>query len=122
MSWLDGLKHDVSKIQSSNCLRRIILKIPHSARLVFIGDSITDAARDVSAESSPWLPNGLGSGYVSRVWARLTAACPEAGIRVFNKGISGNTVRDVSARWQIDVLDLQPDVLCLMIGINDVWR
>jgi lysophospholipase L1-like esterase len=91
--------------------------------MIFIGDSITDAGRDASAEPSPWLPNfGLGSGYVSQVWAWLTAAYPEARIRVFNKGTSGHTVRDLASRWQSDVLDLKPDVLSVMIGINDVWR
>jgi lysophospholipase L1-like esterase len=56
------------------------------------------------------------------VQAWLSAAHPEAGIRVVNKGIGGHTVRDLAARWQTDVLDQQPDVLCIMIGINDVWR
>lgn len=99
------------------------MNIPHGSRLLFIGDSITDAGRDPYGEPSPWLPDyGLGRGYVSQVWATITSARPEAGLRIFNKGISGNTVRDLEARWKPDVLDLRPDVLCVMIGINDVWR
>jgi lysophospholipase L1-like esterase len=43
-------------------------------------------------------------------------------IRVINKGTSGNTVRDLKTRWQQDVIDLKPDWLSVMIGINDVWR
>lgn len=97
--------------------------IPQNAKVLFIGDSITDAGRDASSESGPWLPHfGLGTGYVSQVWAWLTAAFPEANISVLNKGISGNTVRDLANRWQSDVLDANPDVLAVMIGINDVWR
>ncbi len=99
------------------------MHLPPKSRLVFIGDSITDAGRDPSGEASPWLPDyGLGRGYVSQIWASLTSARPEAGIRCFNKGISGNTVRNLEERWTRDVVDLRPDVLCVMIGINDVWR
>src|SRR4029450_12951637 len=43
-------------------------------------------------------------------------------LRVINMGVSGNTTRDLKARWQTDVLDLKPDWLSIMIGANDVWR
>lgn len=99
------------------------MKIPQHSTLIFIGDSITDAERKPSGEANPWEPHfGLGYGYVSNVFSWLHAAHPAAGIRVINKGISGNTVRDLAARWQTDVLDLNPNVICVMIGINDVWR
>ncbi len=54
--------------------------------------------------------------------ALLGTAYPELGIRVVNMGNSGNTVRDLKARWQTDVFDLKPDWVSIMIGINDVWR
>jgi lysophospholipase L1-like esterase len=99
------------------------MKLPTSSTLLFIGDSITDAGRNPTGEVSPWEANhGLGTGYVSLIHGWLQAAHPEARIRVVNKGTSGHTVRDLSARWKTDVLDLKPDVLCVMIGINDVWR
>lgn len=100
------------------------MNLPAPSRLVFIGDSITDAGRDqTSGEPSPWSANfGLGTGYVSLVWAWLVAAYPEKRIRLYNKGVSGNNVRDLEARWEADVTGLEPDVLCVMIGINDVWR
>ena len=47
---------------------------------------------------------------------------PINGDRVVDMGISGNTTRDLQARWQTDVLDLKPDWLSIMIGANDVWR
>lgn len=65
---------------------------------------------------------GVGKGYVALVDALLATAYPELSIRVTNMGIGGNTVRDLKARWQTDVIDLQPDWLTIMIGINDVWR
>ena len=56
------------------------------------------------------------------VEALLGAVYPEQWIRTVNQGISGNTVRDLKARWQTDVLDLAPDWVSIMIGANDVWR
>lgn len=90
-------------------------------KLVMIGDSITDTgrARPIGENSGG---DGLGHGYVSLVEGLLTSVYPELGIRVVNTGISGNTVRNLKDRWQTDVIDLQPDWLSIMIGINDVWR
>jgi lysophospholipase L1-like esterase len=92
---------------------------PYS-KLVLIGDSITDCdrARPVAEAVS----EALGNGYVSLINGLLNATCPEQGIRIVNMGVSGNTVRDLEARWQTDVLDLKPDWLSILIGINDVWR
>jgi len=89
-------------------------------KLLFIGDSITDCER--KRPEGEGLFGALGKGYVSLVDALLQAVYPELGIRVVNKGIGGNTVRDLDGRWQDDVLDQQPDWLAIMIGINDVWR
>jgi len=96
------------------------MKIGRGSTLLMIGDSITDSgrARPV-AESVGW---DLGNGYVSLVNALLGATCPEQKIRIRNIGVSGNTVRDLAARWQCDVVDPRPDWLSIMIGINDVWR
>ena len=56
------------------------------------------------------------------VKAFLDAQYPELAIRVVNKGNSGNTVRDLETRWQDDVLDLSPDWVSIMIGVNDYWH
>ncbi|WP_337100078.1 SGNH/GDSL hydrolase family protein [Paenibacillus sp. YIM B09110] len=90
------------------------------SKLVMIGDSITDCDR--ARPRGEGLFGAIGKGYVSLVDALLTAAYPEFGIRVVNMGTGGNTVRDLNERWQTDVLDLKPDWLSIMIGINDVWR
>jgi lysophospholipase L1-like esterase len=70
----------------------------------------------------PKLGGDLGNGYVGLVHALLFAARPELRVRIRNLGISGNTLRDLDARWQSDVLDMKPDWLSIIIGINDVWR
>lgn len=89
-------------------------------KLLFIGDSITDCER--SKPDGEGLFGALGKGYVSFIDGLLRAVYPELAIRVVNKGINGNTVRDLRARWQTDVIDQKPDWLSIMIGINDVWR
>lgn len=96
------------------------MKIQPVSRFVIIGDSITDCERKRPVGEG--LFEALGKGYVSLVDGLITARHPSHGIRVINQGISGNTVRDLQARWQTDVIDLKPDWLAVMIGINDVWR
>ncbi|WP_223589049.1 SGNH/GDSL hydrolase family protein [Neobacillus bataviensis] len=96
------------------------MKLEQGKKLLFIGDSVTESER-VKPEGEG-LFGALGKGYVSFVDGLLQAVYPELGIRVVNKGISGNTVRDLKSRWQEDVISQKPDWLSIMIGINDVWR
>lgn len=99
------------------------MKIQTNSKLLFIGDSITDAGRGESGETTPWDPQlGLGHGYVNLVNAFMAAEHPEQNIRVINKGVSGNTVLHLKERWEEDVLAHRPDWLSVKIGINDVWR
>jgi lysophospholipase L1-like esterase len=101
--------------------KECIMIIESGSRLVMIGDSITDCGRD-RAVRGEGTPEVLGSGYVSFVSSVLGAKYPELGIGVINMGIGGNTVRDLDGRWQEDLLDLKPDWVSIMIGINDVWQ
>jgi lysophospholipase L1-like esterase len=94
--------------------------IEKNAKLLMIGDSITDAGR--AKPVGEGLFNATGTGYVSLVDALLGVWRPDLAIRVVNMGLSGNTVRDLKNRWQTDVIDHKPDWLSIMIGINDVWR
>ena len=89
-------------------------------KLIFIGDSVTDCDR--AKPEGEGLFQALGNGYVSIVDSFLQSTYPELGIRVVNKGISGNTVRNLKARWQEDIMEQQPEWVSIMIGINDVWR
>jgi lysophospholipase L1-like esterase len=90
------------------------------SRLVFIGDSVTDCerARPVGEGSMA----ALGKGYVAAIAAALSLVNPGEPIRIANMGVNANTVRDLAARWDTDVLALAPSWLSVMIGINDVWR
>ncbi|HEX4213463.1 MAG TPA: SGNH/GDSL hydrolase family protein [Candidatus Dormibacteraeota bacterium] len=83
-------------------------------RILFIGDSITDAGR---LQSPEW-----GTGYVHMARALLLSRYPELGLEVLNRGVGGNTVRDLKERWEEDAIALRPDWLSVKIGINDVWR
>lgn len=85
-------------------------------KIVCIGDSITDCGR----RTQEYGPHGWG--YVSLVRALLHARYPGHGLTIVNKGIGGNTIRDLAARWQDDVLAEEPDWLSVKIGINDVGR
>ncbi|MDL5045797.1 SGNH/GDSL hydrolase family protein [Oscillatoria amoena NRMC-F 0135] len=96
------------------------MKIQNGSKLLLIGDSITDCER--AHPVGEGLFQAEGKGYVSIVKAYLTAVCPERKIRVVNMGTSGNTVKDLAARWKTDCLDLKPDWVSIMIGVNDVWR
>lgn len=88
------------------------------SRILFQGDSITDGNRGRTDD-----PNHvLGHGYVFIVAARHGAAFPELNLDFVNRGVSGNTVLDLQRRWQKDVLDLKPDILSVLIGVNDRGR
>ena len=101
------------------------MMIPAGSKLLMIGDSITDCGRKRPMAEAIVGGGGieaLGSGYVSLVYALLTATHPMLRIQMVNMGVAGETVRDLAARWSRDVLRLSPDWLSVMIGINDVWR
>lgn len=96
------------------------MKIQENSKLLFIGDSVTDVGRNRPVAEGLFDP--LGKGYVNIVNGLLTSCYPERKIHVINMGCGGNTIRDLKNRWQTDVIDLNPDWLSIMIGINDVWR
>lgn len=97
------------------------LDVMRPTKLVFIGDSITDSGRRRPIGEGP-LDRPLGDGFVSLFEAILTATRPAHQIRIVNMGTSGNTVRDLTQRWDSDVIELEADHVVVMIGINDVWR
>ena len=89
--------------------------------IVFQGDSITDAGRNRQA-TGPNHQAGLGNGYPMLLAAALLADHPEARLNVYSRGISGNKVPDLAARWQDDAIALKPAVLSILIGVNDIWH
>lgn len=94
--------------------------IDNNSKLIMIGDSITDCER--ARPVGEGLFGAIGKGYVGLVQGLLESTYPEKNIRVVNMGASGNTVVDLCNRWKTDVLELNPDWLSIMIGVNDVWR
>jgi len=92
------------------------MNIPNNYTILFQGDSITDWYR--SREND----NDLGTGYVNFIAAYLNATYPEKRIKFINRGISGNRVVDLLNRWDEDCIALKPDLVSILIGINDCWR
>lgn len=88
----------------------------HKKTVLFQGDSITDSFRNYEDF------NSLGVGYPMLAAAGFHASNPTAKTEFLNRGISGNRVRDLRQRWQTDCVELNPDNVSILIGINDVWR
>src|SRR6267143_3945136 len=89
--------------------------------ILFQGDSITDCGRN-RADAQPNAAGALGTGYPLLVAAAALATHPDRGLRFYNRGVSGNTVPDLEQRWAADTLELRPDVLSILIGVNDFWH
>jgi lysophospholipase L1-like esterase len=89
--------------------------------ILFQGDSITDVARNRNSNEPNSQP-ALGGGYAWLVAAEMLVDMPDANLKIFNRGVSGNKVYQLAERWQVDCLDLKPDVLSILIGVNDFWH
>ncbi len=92
--------------------------------VLFQGDSVTDSGRSRTPATASAANNAsaLGNGYPLLITAGLLHDQPATPWRVFNRGVSGNKVPDLEARWDADTLALKPDILSLLIGINDYWH
>ena len=97
-------------------------------RIVFIGDSITDGNwgcpynfKPTSAERSHTDMNHIyGHSYVMLIASDWQSRHPGSGYSFFNRGFSGHKLADLEGRWKEDVLDLRPDVLSVLVGVNDM--
>jgi len=94
---------------------------PGSA-ILFQGDSITDAGRKMDGPLAANDPAALGSGYAAKTAVKLLTQFADLDLQIHNRGISGNRVTNMRDRWQADCLDLKPDVLSILIGVNDTWH
>ncbi|WP_105617723.1 SGNH/GDSL hydrolase family protein [Vallitalea okinawensis] len=84
--------------------------------ILFQGDSITDAGRKREDDYD------LGTGYAMMAASMFSATSPEKNVKFLNRGISGNRVKDLKFRWKEDCINLNPDIISILIGINDCWR
>lgn len=90
----------------------------HSSVILFQGDSITDGNRDRGSD----LNHILGHGYVYMIAGKLGSKYAEYHPQFINRGISGNRVSDLYARWNEDAISLQPDLISILAGVNDAWH
>ncbi|MFE9120019.1 SGNH/GDSL hydrolase family protein [Streptomyces sp. NPDC007172] len=84
--------------------------------VMFTGDSITDCQRRESED-------GLGFGYPMQIAGQWGLRHPDRPVTWLNTGTGGHKVSDLEARWQTDVLDVRPDVVSILVGVNDMgWH
>lgn len=86
--------------------------------ILFQGDSITDGSRVRTEDHC----NNMGHSYPYRIAGRLGLELAERKPRFINRGVSGHRVSDLYARWNEDAIALKPDILSILIGVNDAWR
>jgi len=97
------------------------INVPSNTTLLFQGDSITDGGRNRGAYYANH-PQGMGQGYVRHIVTDLLGQHPDKDLRCYNRGISGHRVFELRDRWDDDCLHLAPDVLSILIGVNDFWH
>ena len=85
-------------------------------KILFQGDSITDAGRDRND------PTNLGNGYPKYAAANIAARHPDVDFTFYDLGISGNRAENLRDRWQADCIAYDPDFVSILIGVNDTWH
>lgn len=85
-------------------------------KFLFIGDSITESGRDILN------PESLGDGFPLLIASHLFTSYPSLNLSFYNRGIGGDSLHDLVNRWEEDCLDLSPDIVTILIGINDTWN
>ena len=111
---------EIAKAALSGESRKKVV-IASNDTILFQGDSITDAGR-IKTESAFNSPKALGSGYAYLTAAELLLEHPDKNLKIYNKGISGNKVYQLGERWEADALSLKPNVISILIGVNDYWH
>jgi lysophospholipase L1-like esterase len=89
--------------------------------ILFQGDSITDGRREAKNKN----PNdiiALGSGFVALAAKQLLNTYSEKKLKIYNRGLSGNRLPDLQKRWKEDTIEIRPNILSILIGVNDFWR
>jgi lysophospholipase L1-like esterase len=87
--------------------------------VLFQGDSITDAGRSREKAGDANSADAMGNGYAWMAASQVLVESPDASLKIYNRGISGNKVWQLADRWQADCLDIKPNVLSILIGVND---
>ncbi|GHT74040.1 lipase [Bacteroidia bacterium] len=90
--------------------------------VLFQGDSITDCGRSRDDENEPNKQSQLGYGYALFAAANLLANNADKKLKIYNRGISGNKVFQLAERWMKDCINLRPNIVSILIGVNDYWH
>lgn len=90
--------------------------------ILFQGDSITDNGRSREQENVANNQSQLGHGYVLFTAANILANHPDKNLQIYNRGISGNKVFELANRWDKDCINLKPNIVSILIGVNDFWH
>lgn len=96
--------------------------VKNNAVILFQGDSITDAGRSREEAKQANSQKALGGGYAWLASSQILVDRPSDGLKIYNRGISGHKVPQLASRWQEDCIDIKPDVLSILIGVNDIWH
>lgn len=86
------------------------------------GDSITDAGRARGQENNPNDGRALGGGYAYLIAADLLCERADANLKIYNRGISGHKVFQLAERWDKDCIAIKPNLVSILIGVNDIWH
>ncbi len=116
-----GLVGIPSIVKAANPSANLNFNTLEKTTILFQGDSITDAGR----KKDRYYANdayGMGLGYVHQIVTTLLGKHPTKNLKCYNRGISGHKVFQLANRWEEDCLQLQPDILSILIGVNDFWH
>ena len=90
--------------------------------ILFQGDSITDTGRNRTAPPRANDAAQLGNGYPLIAAAHMLRAHPDGDLHIYNRGDSGDRVPNLQGRWDADAIALKPDILSVLVGVNDIWH
>jgi len=108
-------------VQGKNAENQQNVSLKRDAVILFQGDSITDSGRRKESVICNNVDQ-LGTGYALFTATSILAKHADKQPKIYNRGISGNKVFQLRERWEIDALAFMPDVLSILIGVNDYWH
>ncbi len=97
------------------------IKLDRGEVILFQGDSVTDSGRqrdNLQANSA----QAMGGGYALMAGGQLLQRAASKNLQIYNRGISGNKVFELAARWETDCIQLKPGILSILVGVNDFWH
>lgn len=100
--------------------KKDLIHLKKDDTILFQGDSITDSYRNRNEKGFNVAP-ALGTGYAFLSSSELLFRQADKNLRIYNRGVSGHKTFDLNNRWKEDCIDLKPNVLSILVGVNDFW-